>query len=149
MEEARPLHAVWRGSQGTGRFSLFPVLFQTVWPLFEPLAPLATASPFWPLGCSPLPLPLPHFSPSPFILHLYLLDGKRPGTARLLSWEKEQSSHQPEAQMYCTGLGSPAESTKCFRRETHGQIYAVSSLLPIMCLDLGNTKKEKLESFSN
>lgn len=55
---------------------------------------------------------------SPFILHLYLLDWKRPGTAQLLPWEKEQSSYQPEAQMYCTGLCSPAESTKCFRRDT-------------------------------
>lgn len=100
----------------------FQFLFQTVWPLFEPLAPLVAASPRWLLGCSPLPLPLPSLSPSLFILHLYLVDWKRPGIAQLLPWEKEQSSYQPEAQMYCTGLCSPAESAKCFRRDARADL---------------------------
>lgn len=119
-EEAHPLPPAWRRSRGTRQFLLFPVFVPDSLAIIWTTGPScrSLASPRRLLGCSPLPLPLPSLSPFPFIPHLYLLDWKRPGIAWLLPWEKEQSSYQPEAQMYCTGLCSPAEPAKCFRRDT-------------------------------
>lgn len=142
MEEAHPLP----GDEAKGRrqFLPFPVLFQTVWPLFEPLAPLVAASPRWLLGCSPLPLPFPH---PPHLSCIFISWTEKKDLGLLSSSPGKRSRALTSQRHKCTvPVYAVQPSPLSAFGETHRQIHAVSSLLPVMCSDLGGKKTRVLLS---
>lgn len=115
--------------------------FQTVCPLFEPLALLVAASPCWLLGC----FPTVSASSTSLTLPIYpasLSPGQKKTWDRTAPPLGEGAELLPArgTNVLYRGIQSGPSPLSAFG-ETHRQIHAVSSLLPIMCVDLGGKKK--------